>query len=72
MGYITSLQNGKVRWNGFLNSLKEYKGAPTLRQLITKQHGVLFQETKVSVKNAVMPSDDVSESCSNSISEFVH
>jgi hypothetical protein len=70
MDYVTSLQNGMVRI-GILNSHQRYKGAPKLRLLITKQHGVIFQETEVSVKNAVMPSDAMRQSFSNSTAEFV-
>jgi hypothetical protein len=71
MGYLTSQQNGMVRRSGVLNSLQGYKGAPKRRQLITNQHGVILQETEVSVKDTVMPTDDMRQSCSNSTEEFV-
>jgi hypothetical protein len=71
MGYVTSLQNGMVRWSCVFNSLEGYKGAPKRRQLITNQHGVIFQETEVSVKDTVMPTDDMRQFCSNSTAELV-
>jgi len=70
MGYVPPLQNGMVRWNGVLNSLQGYKVAPKLRQIITNQHGVIFQDTEVSVKKTVMSSNDLRQSCSNSTAVF--